>query len=256
MLLMIMRILLIAWTISLAVGCSTKREKTPIHASEMQPAEAEYEALSENHLGFWVRGGYYQALRKTKSTKKAGKIGADDFYKINEDHSIMRMNLHEGWAEGIILLTTKGSGKIHSQDTSQVYHEVEFRNGMMVIDGKKYIKAPNEPDGLNQVVNGAFISGKYWLDNIGVEFKESGDIIGLDSLISFKLNLDYSDAGMQLDKIYLRFKNKVNSVPYTYAINADTLLISKINCKTLEGDFCVEIESGETTYTLIKNPAH
>jgi hypothetical protein len=248
-----MRVLFKILIIALITGCSLQTEKTTVQNSESQiDSVSSYVDLSVEHVGFWVYGSYFETLQKTKSTKKAGEMEVDDFYRISKDNSIMRMNIHEGGADNIILMTSKNIGQIFSSDTTEAYYKVEFRDKLMIVDGKKFIKAPNNENGFNELVNSAFVSGKYKIDDIEVEFKTSGTILGMDSLLSYELNLDYNDAGMQLDKIYLMFKNNPDAVPYTYQMNMDTLLISEIECKTFEDDFCVEIEKGKTVYKLIK----
>lgn len=248
-----MRAIFTILAITLFTDCYSQITKTTEQNSNPKNKSVKnYVELSEEHVGFWVYESYFEALQKTKSTKKAGEMGVDDFYRISNDNSIMSMNIHEGGADNIVLMTSKNIGQIFSSDTTQLYSKVEFRNGLMISNGKKYIKAFNNEDGFNELVNSAFISGEYKVDGNKVELNKSGTIQGIDSILSYELNLDYNDAGMQLDKIYLRFKNTPNAVPYTYQIKADTLLISEILCKTFEGDFCVEIEKGKLVYKLIK----
>lgn len=208
--------------------------------------------LSEKYVGFWVYEKYFEALQKTKSTKKAGEMDVDDFFRISKDNSIMRMNIHEGYSYNIVVMSSTDKGQIFSSDTAELYFNVEFKDETMIVDGKKYIKAPNGENGLNELVNSAFISEEYTIDGTQVEFKANGTIQGLDSVLSYELNLDYNDAGMQLDKIYLKSANTENPVPYTYQMKEDTLFISEIDCKTFEDDFCVEIEKGKLVYTLLK----
>lgn len=249
-----MRVLFKILVIILITACSSKTEKiTKKNSNSTNISVKNYVDLSEEYVGFWVYGSYLEALQKTKSTKKAGEMNVDDFYRISNDNSIMRMNIHEGGADNIILMTSKNNGQIFSSDTTESYYKVEFRDRLMIVDGKKYIKAFNNKNGFNELVNSIFISGKYKIDGNEVDLNTSGTIQGIDSLLSYELYLDYNDAGMQLDKIYLRYKNTPNALPYTYQMNADTLLISEIECKTFEGDFCVEIEKGKLVYILIKN---
>lgn len=248
-----MKALLEILIIVLMAGCSSRSEKAiEQNLDPTNKSPGNYVALSEKHVGFWVYESYFKELQSTKSTKKAGEIGVDDFYRISKDYSIMRMNIHEGGADNIILMISKNHGKICSSDTMETYYDVEFRDELMIVDEKKYIKAPNNENGLNELVNSAFISGEYKIDNKQVKFNINGTVEGVDSLLTYNLNLDYSDAGMQLDKIYLGFKNNHSVFPYTYQMNADTLFISAIECKTFEDDFCVEIEKGKIVYKFIK----
>jgi hypothetical protein len=241
--------------IVLIAGCSSQTEKTTEQNSDStKKSVMNYVDLPEKYVGFWVYESYFEALQKTKSTKKAGEMDVDDFYRISKDNSIMRMNIHEGGADNIILMTSKSDGQIFSSDTTDTYYKVEFRDEFMIVDGKKYIKAPNNENGFNELVNSAFISGIYLLNGSEIEFKTNGVITGLDSIQNFELNLDYNDAGMQYDKIYLQFNNEKETRTYLYGFNSDTLIISNIDCKTQaeDYDYCLEVEKGETIYKLIK----
>jgi hypothetical protein len=239
----------------LIIGCSSETEKK--EQSESKPKEitpTKFVNLSENHIGFWVNEEYYKALKESNSTKIAGESGNDDFYRISEVNSIMNMNIHEGAAENLILMDSENKGQIFNSDTTESYSKVEFQNGILLTDNKKYIKAPIGENGLNELVNSAFISGKYLLNGIEIEFKANGTLTGLDSIKNFELNLDYNDAGMQYDKIYLQFNNEKETRTYLYSFNSDTLTISKIDCKTQaeDYDYCLEVEKGETIFKLIK----
>jgi len=237
------------------ISCSSnteKKEQTESKSEEI--ATIKFVALSDNHIGFWVNEEYYEALKESNSTKIAGESGSDDFYRISNDNSIMNLNIHEGGADNLLLMNSENKGQIFSSDTTESYSKIQFQNGTLLTDSKKYIKAPNGENGFNELVNSAFISGKYLLNGIEVEFKANGTLTGLDSIQKFELNLDYNDAGMQYDKIYLQFNNEKETRTYLYRFNSDTLTISKIDCKTQaeDYDYCVEVEKGETVYKMIK----
>ncbi len=237
------------------IGCSSiteKKEQTESKSEEI--ATAKFVDLSDKHIGFWVNEEYYEVLKESNSTKIAGESGSDDFYRISNDNSIMNMNIHEGGANNLILMESENKGQIFNSDTTESYSTIQFQNETLLTDGKRYIKAPNGENGFNELVNSAFISGKYLLNGIEVEFKANGTLTGLDSIQKFELNLDYNDAGMQHDKIYLQFNNEKDTRTYLYSFNSDTLTISKIDCKTQaeDYDYCVEVEKGEIIYKLIK----
>lgn len=237
------------------IGCASRAEKSEQDDSRTaEIIQLKYVELNKKMIGFWVNEEYYKSLVETRSTKKAGNLGVDDFYRISEDNSIMRMNVHEGGANNIILMTSEYEGQIFNSDTSESYSKIEFQHNTLLIEDMKYIKAPDGENGLNELVNSAFITGKYWWNESEIEFKTNGTIIGLDSARAYKLNLDYNDAGMQFDKIFIQFNNEKQMRTYLCNFNLDTLIISKIDCKIQaeDYDYCLEVEKGETIYTLIK----
>lgn len=233
-------------------GCSQSEQSKA--NSEKEKANTSFVKLEEEHKGFWVNEAYLNSLRKTKSTKKSGEEGVDRFYKIYKTNSIMALNIHEGGAKNVLLMNSKFKGQIYSPDSSKTYSIIEFRNGVLNVDGEKYIKAPDSEDGLQMLVNRSFFSGEYmFLDKL-IRFNENATIVGLDSLVYFELNLDYIDAGMQFDKIYLRHKDELEEKAYLYEFNYDTLRIFNINCITFdeEIDYCVEVEKGSQRYLFIR----
>src|SRR5690606_38113930 len=120
----------------LMIGCTYQTEKkvqTALTEAAAEEVQLKFVELSKKHTGFWVNEQYYKALIETHSTKKAGEMGVDDFYKISDDNSIMRMNIHEGGADNIILMTSKDVGQIFSSDTTESYFEVEFTDGLMIV---------------------------------------------------------------------------------------------------------------------------
>lgn len=236
----------------LLAGCSFQSEKEANKKVEISKNKEECINIAEEYYGTWVSEKYIEALKKTKSTKKAGELGVDEFYKITPENVIIKMNIHEGGDRNIILMTAKDKGIIYSMDTSSFYSNVEFTGGKMIVNGVNYIKAPNSENGLTALVDSVLISGEYWLDSNKVEIMPNGTVIGVNNLRSLELNLDYNDAGMQLDKLYLKFSEDGTEVPYIYEIKNDTLFIFELECMTVEDDYCVEIEKGREVYRFIK----
>lgn len=239
----------------LMIGCTSKTEKNETVKSDIEEKiKPKYVGLSKKHIGFWVNEKYFKKLKETRSTKKAGEIGVDDFYRISDNNSIMSMNIHEGGSDNVILMNSEDDGQIFNSDTTEYYSKVKFQNEVLFILSEKYIKAPNGKNGLHELVNSAFMSGQYLLNETEIEFKPNGILLGLDSIQTFELNLDYNDAGMQYDKIYLHFSNEKEARTYLYSFNSDTLTISKIDCKTQaeDYDYCLEVEKGEPIFKLIK----
>lgn len=237
-------------------GCNSSSEKTKENKDTNidKVKKTEYIKTPNTCLGFWVHEDYLKALQQTHSTKKASEMGVDDFYRISNDNAIMRLNLHEGGADNILLMTNKSTGKIFNPDTSETYSSVEFKDNYLIIENNKYIKAPTLENGLVELVNRTLFSGEYIVDDQPIELLENGQIIGLDSIVRYEANLDYADAGMQYDKIYLQFKTEKEPRTYLYEFVSDTLVIFNLKCLTMDEkyNYCVEVEKGNEFMKLKK----
>ena len=230
------------------ISCSTSEQK---EIEEKKPAgKASFIPIPPMYKGLWVNEGYLKELSKTRSTKMAQ--GKEGFYKIYDKNSIMQLDLHEGGAENILVMETDKDGQIYSTDSTQALNKVEFKDGIMVIDNVRCIKAPDGESGLQVLVNKAFFSGKYLLGEKFIEFKDDGSITGLDSINGFNLNLNYVGPGMQFDLINFKLNDK--SKDYLYEFKSDTLLISEVDCLVMEeeSDFCLEVAKGNEVYRMVK----
>lgn len=250
------KIIVFIFSISLFVtGCTSRTEETNEQTTpEIEEVKTESQSidLPEQYIGFWISEAYFNALKQTKSTKKAGDMEVDDFYKISGDNTIVKMNIHEGGASNIIRMTSEVDGQIFNPDATKAYAKVTFKEGYMFVGTKKYIYTKNNENGFRKLVNSAFISGEYRLGDTKVVFKNDGTITGLGKAISYQLNLDYNDEGMEYDKIYIQYKNEPKVSTYLYSVHGDTLIISAIDCLVPEGDYCTEVAVGKTVYQLIQ----
>jgi hypothetical protein len=233
------------------LGCDLSSKKLNENAENERNIKTEYIETPIELIGFWVNEEYLNALKQTRSTKKSSEMGVDDFYKISDNKSVMRLNLHEGGANNIVLMISKSNGQIFSSDTTESYSKIELNDKFLIIENKKYIKSPV---GLIELVNNTLFVGEYMITNKPIRLEEDGAIIGLDSIVHYEVNLDYADAGMQHDKIYLKFKNEKERKTYLYEFVSDTLKIFNVDCLTMdeENNYCLEVEKGKEFLRLIK----
>ena len=238
------------------IGCNSSIDKTnkSAHPQIEKGIQTKHIKMPSSCIGFWVLEDYIEALKQTKSTKKAGETGFDDFYRISADNSVMNLSLHEGGAENILLMNSLSEGQIFSSDTTEAYFKVEFNGKCLIINSKKYIKTSKEEDGFKEFVNKTLFSGVYNLNNRTIHLKDNGQIVGLDSIVNYEVNLDYADAGMQCDIIYLQFKNEKERRTYLYEFVSNALVIFNVNCLTKDdvSSDCVEVEKGTEYMRLEK----
>jgi len=224
------------------------------NVSKTDKKKIEFIKTSSNYFGFWVSEEYIEAIRKTKSTKKASEMNVDEFYRIYNNSSIMFCNLHEGGANNILLMTTNSTGQVYSADTTQTYGSIEFKDNFLIVENKRFIKTDLEGNGLKQLVNRTLFTGKYIFQKDTISLNDNGEIFGLDSIVKYEVYLDYIDIGMQYDKINLQFKSLKTTQPFLYEFNEDTLLIYNQNCVEMdeENNNCNVVEKGKIFLKLVK----
>lgn len=230
------------------IGC------TGSDSSKQRPEVQEkivYQNIPEEHLGLWVAEKYIHALSESRSTKKAGELNLDMLYQIDAPSNIISMNLHEGGADNLLLMSSKNNGQIFSSDSLNAYEKVLFEDNELIIDEEKFIHANN---GLEELVNEVILAGTYSFNGKSIEMKRNGTFVGFDAITNYKLNLDYVDAGMQFDKIYFQFDGESEPRTYLYEFVSDTLVIREIDCLTLDetNNYCLEVEKGKVVYEFIK----
>jgi len=226
---------------------SAEETKDDLNAKSTNKLAIDFIKTPGECAGFWVLEEYSKAIKQTKSTLKASQMEVDDFFRIASDNSVMRLNLHEGGDSNILLMTSNSKGRVVNSDTTETIFTVEFTNNRLIIDNKKYLKAAKDESGLNEFVNSILFSGEYELDNKPVSLKDNGQIAGIDSIVSYNVNLDYTGPGMQCDLIYLTFAREEKPRAYIVEFIGDTLILFNSNCLEMDevNDFCVEIAKGK-----------
>lgn len=204
--------------------------------------------------GYWLSESYLQDLEKTKSTKAAQELGHDHLIRIYGDSLIMKLSLHEGDTENKLNFKSPTEADIVNPTTFEIYNHIKFSNNKLILDGESYtkIEEENSRPKFYDMINAKTISGNYLMNGKKIEFMDNGNVNGLDSVISYKLNLDYADAGMQYDKIYLKIKNQKEQQAFIYEWKDKTLSIININCleKEDKDDWCSVIEKGTVLYVM------
>ena len=210
--------------------------------------------LSNDKKGMWVAETYLNALKETKSTKKASANGQDVFYNINQEGLIQVMSMHEGTNYEPLIMTSETEGKIYNLDTTEIKNKVVFSNDFLFVDDKKFLKAPDTSYSLNKFVNQHLLSGKYSIDGTEIEFQTDGNISGWDEYYAFFVYLDYMDVAMDFDKIDFLIKDQKTPETFIYEFKSDTLFLRELICdyRDEKSDLCQVIKPGPIKYVLIK----
>lgn len=220
--------------------------------------------------GCWISESYVNSLKELKSPKKAqdnsllliipesinGNVTImydfhDDFdyFKIvrnNNDYEIWE-NLNEQKPKLIYSIKVISESKMVIGDTAFIrINPVRirdfFRNGL-----KNEILVQEE-----LLFKGVYLNN----DGKKVEFKNNGQIEGLEGYFYYKPESDYYDYGMQIDQLIL-VKSESNIKwqdleYYGFKFSYDTLELYKLDCIVFDSTYqtCVKVENGELLYKL------
>ena len=249
-------------TVSL-VACTQHVEPGKAQATDSIPSR--FKVPTELY-GSWLNKTYVDKVKETRSTKEAQDFSDLCLATIEQkgDTTFMTTswNFHEGGE--VIALTMTSANKAeprsdHSQN-SQFVVSLNADNSMHIAYGDQqtdYIKygPGTKYRNYTEILNEALFSGTYAFgDSTLVEFHNDGSLDGIDGYVSYVVNQDYIDAGMDYDKIYLTSTTGTDST-FGYQFHDDTLDIFRFGC--LEYDpqdstFCDELSRKENLYELIR----
>ena len=238
-----------------AAGCGCSSDETIIVQTNAEAKTVEVIKLSRDKYGFWVSKKYLTNLEKTKSTKKAQEMGAD-MISIDGSQEIMMMTIHEDGAQNIIIMQTESIGQVYSSDSTKKYDEIRFEGNELSVGNEQYIHASSlHARSSNDLINSTFIANNYDYNGKEVVFDKEGSIKGMDGIISYSLNLDYIDAGMQFDKIFLKYEGEDERRTFLYEFVSDTLFIYELDCivQSEDSDYCLDVNKGPLKFKLVKD---
>ena len=213
----IKRKILIILTLMLSISCSSN-DKTISFA------------------GSWICEDYFKNINEFKSPMKAQD--GSMFIFISDTalkEAMMIYNFHEGAPQSL--------------DSIQFLSPTKIK-----LAGKTFLKInPIQIEyGSYRILEEILFKGSYTnAEGKNVEFKNNGQVEGLDNFHFYSPSIDYFDAGMQVDQVQFGTSEKELS-PFGFKFNKDTLELYKLNCLTFDSTDkrCVEVENGQLAYKL------
>ncbi len=220
--------------------------------------------------GIWVSVNYYNSLKEFKSPKKAQDNSLlliipesvnekvtimHDFHDDFDDYVIVKNNSnYEIWED-----LNKPNNKL--EYTIKVISSTSIKIGEIVLIKINPLRLRdffhNELKNELLVQEELIFKGVYLTtDGKKVEFKNNGQIEGLEDYFYYKPESDYYDQGMQVDQVILVSSNsdfKWEDLDYYgFEFEYDTLRLYKLNCIVFDSanQNCVEVGHGELLYKL------
>lgn len=250
---------LIALTTGILFSCSsTDKKNDKIHSTNFKTKDT-----SISFAGNWLSKAYFESINTLKSPKEAQDNSAFIFIPDRTlKQTVMIENFHEGGPTLTILKNVDQYELWEEQNDSLT----QFLDKIQIIDTNKIkisnrlfvriypLKHENDP----LILESVLFKGIY-TDNKGarIEFKNNGEVSGLDNFKIYAPMIDYMDAGREVDQVGLG-TNKNDLEYYGFKFNKDTLELFNLNCLTFDSinNRCVEVELGKQTHKLWKKDSY
>jgi hypothetical protein len=216
--------------------------------------------------GYWLSEEYFNNIKKYKSPKKA-QDNSEFIFIPNRTlkPAMLVMDFHEGDPELTILKngTKYQMWALHDDGISESSNELSIFNSNDIqiisptkikIGDKSFVKINGITTNENRfkILEEILFQGQYTnASGNSIEFKNNGEVIGLDSFHYYQPNEDYYDEGMQVDQVSLG-KAEKDLDWFGFKFKNDTLELYKLKCNAFDSTShnCGEVELGQLIYKL------
>ncbi len=211
------------------------------------------------YSGNWLSEDYLNKINQHQSPRKAQE-GSEDCYihipGITLVPTFMAYNFHE---TGPDLVTIKDNEQYQLWEKQadslikKVYTIEVLSLDKIKLGDKVFVKIHSDSQNKEpRILEEILFKGKYTTkEGSPVEFKNNGEISGLENYKYYSPVLDYFDAGLQIDQVGLGMtKEKLDY--FGFKFSNDGLTLYKIKCVTYDDaeKRCVEVDFGEKVYIL------
>ncbi len=214
--------------------------------------------------GYWLSESYFTDIQQRRSPQKAQE-GSEECLMVIPDSTLkptlMVWNFHEAIQE-INVLKNGDTYQLYEtirDSLTQHFKDVEIISPHKIKIGNKpfvritpYAK-PNEGN-TPLILEEILFKGKYQTpDGKQVEFKNNGEITGLENYRYYLPAIDYIGPGLQVDQVSLSaIEDKKEWMAFKF--HADTLLIYQLKCIEFDkfNNECGLVDFGPLKYTLVR----
>lgn len=253
------RLLFIFLIITTALSCGSDH-KSSVNTASTQLDIKKVEAPVP-FAGSWISETYLEDIQKHKSPRKAQEGSEEVFIQIPATtlkSTNLIYNFHETGYELVTLKENDQYQLWEKQNDSLVkpMYKVEILSPDKIKLGEKtYTKInPVTENKETRILEEILFKGNYTTKKgQKVEFKNNGEVTGLDQYKYYVPLIDYFDAGLQIDQVGLG-ETREKLEYFGFKFKADGLDLYKIKCLTYEESEkrCVDVDFGEKVYQLKK----
>jgi hypothetical protein len=246
---------------------SCKQPDQPVTATTPADASGTQDGQARGPFdlrGQWISQAYLDDLTRTGSPRKAQE-GSEEVFLILPDSldgtAALHYNFHEVMDGLRIRLTDIGftlSDPEGMRGTGPAYSLKKLDADRIALNDKPFGRIEvSMNDQIPRVLERVLFDGMYQLPNgQRVTFDQDGRVRGLAGFKLYRPQLDYFDAGLQVDQVALG-TSPDDMKMYGFAFRKDKLTIYALKCKTFDkpSGQCVDVAFGEALYTLARHHA-
>lgn len=241
-------------------GCGADKDRdTP----ENRPGVFEF---PETLRGAYISTPYLDALKKNRSTKASQEYAVlSNMVIVQKNGEVLLStfwNFHESGGTHPVKMTSETKGQtleLESQPPMYRFDMLDEKTVKISDESQQYLmtRCSDAPDveACQQLINKMLLPDKYDLNGQAVSFESDGTVNGIPGLLSYRFNLDYYDAGMEFDKVFLTFADKSEPEVFGYEITPDHLEIFELKCDgedLSDPSSCMRYSRGPSRYWLTK----
>lgn len=209
--------------------------------------------------GHWLCKDYFDGIRNFKSPKKS-QDNSNYIYIPDRTlkQTMMISNFHEG-GPTLTILSNANKYELWEITEDSLTQRIDMidiiDDNNIKIGNRTFVKInPLENDKGTMILEEILFKGIYTnSDGATIEFKNNGQVSGIENSEVYEPIIDYFDMGMDVDQIGLG-KNKNDLEYFGFKFNQDTLELFKLSCVTFDStnNRCEEVEFGQLTHKLWK----
>jgi len=211
------------------------------------------ETIPTDFGGNWVNKKYVDKLKETKSPKASQDIVPITMLMLPKETN-QKATIIWGFHEGTSGTVKQHNGQFGIQTGTENEFELTFKleDNLLKTEKDEFVKIKYSDDGHTyDIIEQLLFAGKYDLEGKQVEFTYDGKVKGLDTIAEYTVIIDYYDAGMQVDQLYLG-AGYDNHKRYGFQFKQDTLIIYQLDCVQREDDYCVVVANGQELFKMTK----
>ncbi|BAV10076.1 hypothetical protein SAMN05421788_1011505 [Filimonas lacunae] len=207
--------------------------------------------------GLWVNETYISNVKRSKSPKASQKVEEKSGINI-PGKTLVPTNFIFGFHDGgENLVVVKNGSKYQLWDEKSPNPTIDIEvlaPDRLKIGNEFFVKIPQgvNPTQDLSILSTVLFRGNYTTSNgTTVEFKETGEVKGLDGYTSYSPILDYNDVALDVDQLIMEGPGKP-AEHFGFKFVNDALLIYQLKCisKDSTSNQCSKVDFGETKYIL------